>query len=134
MGPWTYLFLILVWALPIVVMQWMLGLDLMIRRWKVWVPGILIPTVYLTFADSFALSSKTWTIDPKQSLGIFLPFGVPIEEGIFFLMTNTLVVQGMILMTMPGVQARILRILRFIRRGPAPAPGQPPPVPDQADL
>lgn len=134
MGPWTYLFLILIWAGPIILMQWLLGLDLMIKRWKVWLPGILIPTLWLTFADSFALRSHTWTIDPAQSLGIFLPLGVPVEEGIFFLVTNTLVVQGMILLTMPGVLARIRRITRFVRRGPAAEDPANPAVPDRAKL
>ncbi len=136
LGSLTYIFLILVWALPIIVMQWLLGLDLFLKRWKVWLPGILIPTLWLTFADAFAIGSKTWTIDPKQSLNIFLPFGVPIEEGIFFLCTNTLVVQGMILFSMPGVLVRIRRIIRILRRGPKsqPAPGEPPAVPDRANL
>jgi lycopene cyclase domain-containing protein len=136
LGNLTYLFLILVWALPIIVMQWLLGLDLFIKRWKVWLPGILIPTLWLTFADAFALGSKTWTIDPNQSLNFFLPFGVPIEEGIFFLCTNTLVVQGMILFSMPGVLARIKRIIRIARHGPKsqPAPGEPPAAPKRAKL
>jgi lycopene cyclase domain-containing protein len=136
LGAYTYLFLILVWALPIIVMQWLLGLDLFLKRWKVWLPGILIPTLWLTFADAFALGSKTWTIDPKQSLNIFLPFGVPLEEGIFFLCTNTLVVQGMILFCMPGVLARMKRIVRVLRYGPKslPTPGEPPAAPDRAGL
>ncbi len=120
MGSPTYLLLILIWAVPIIALQWLLGLDLMVRRWKVWLSGILIPTLYLTMLDAVPLGSKTWTIDLAQSTGIFLPFGVPLEEGVFFLCTNTLVVQGMILFLMPGVTARIQRILRFVRRGPNP--------------
>jgi lycopene beta-cyclase len=90
--------LILVWAMPIIVIQWLLGADLLIRRWKVWIPGVVVPTLYLTFADSFALHSGTWTISPQQSLNLFLPvIGVPVEEAVFFLVTNTLIVQGMIL-------------------------------------
>jgi lycopene cyclase domain-containing protein len=97
-GHSTYLVLILVWAVPIIVIQWLLGADLLVRRWKVLIPGILLPTLYLTLADSFALRSGTWTISPLQSLKIFLPMiGVPIEEAIFFLVTNTLIIQGMIL-------------------------------------
>ncbi len=118
MGHWTYFVLEVVWAGPIIVMQWLLGIDLMIKRWKVWLPGILIPTLYLTFANSFAISGHTWTINPDQSLGIFLPFGVPLEELIFFLLTNTLVVQGLILLAMPGVRARVRRLWSLLRRGP----------------
>lgn len=97
-GHSTYLILILVWAGPVIVMQWLVGADLLIRRWKVLIPGILLPTFYLTFVDSFALRSGTWTISPQQSLNIFVPIiRVPIEEAIFFLVTNTLIIQGMIL-------------------------------------
>jgi lycopene cyclase domain-containing protein len=118
MGHWTYFALELVWAGPIVVMQWLLGLDVLLRRWKVWLPGILLPSLYLTFADSFAIGSHTWTINPDLSLNIFLPLGVPLEELLFFLLTNALVVQGLILVLSPGVSARTGRLIQVIRRGP----------------
>jgi len=119
MGHWTYLVLEVIWAGPIVVMQLLLGLDVMLRRWKVWLPGILIPSLYLTAVDSFAIGGHTWTINPDLSIGIRLPFGVPIEELVFFLLTNALVVQGIILFTTPGMWARVQRLGRLIRRGPA---------------
>lgn len=118
MGHVTYLALELVWAGPIVVVQWLLGLDVLLRRWKVWVPAILLPTLYLTFADSFALRSHTWTINPDLSLNILLPLGVPLEELLFFLLTNALVVQGLILIVSPVPGGRIQRIIQMIRRGP----------------
>ncbi|MCB0133166.1 MAG: lycopene cyclase domain-containing protein, partial [Caldilineaceae bacterium] len=40
--------------------------------------------------------SGTWTIDPAQSTG-WLVGTLPIEEAIFFLVTNTLVVFGITL-------------------------------------
>ena len=126
MGHWTYITLEVIWAGPIVVLQWLLGLDVMISRWKVWLPGILIPTVYLTAMDSIPLGSHTWTINPAFSLNVFLPFGVPIEEGVFFLLTNALVVQGIILLTAPGMWTRMTRLGRLLRRGPrAGVPVQP---------
>lgn len=98
MGHLTYLVLILGWALPIIALQWLLGADLLIRRWKVLILGILIPTFYLTVIDSFALRAGTWTISPLHSLNSFLPMiRVPLEEAIFFLVTNTLLIQGVIL-------------------------------------
>src|SRR5271166_479318 len=96
-GHSTYLGLILIWAGPVIVLQWLLGADLLIRRWKVLVPGVLLPTLYLTVIDSVALHFGTWAISPLQSLNIFLPLGVPIEEAIFFLVSNMLIIQGMIL-------------------------------------
>jgi lycopene cyclase domain-containing protein len=116
-GHWTYLALELVWAGPIILAQWLLGLDLLIRRWKVWLPGIGLPTLYLTFADSFALGAHTWNINTALSLNVILPLGVPIEELLFFLLTNTLIVQGLILVTSPSLRHRIQRVWRIIRRG-----------------
>jgi len=42
MAQWIYLVLEVIWAGLIVVMQLLLGLDVMLRRWKVWLLGILI--------------------------------------------------------------------------------------------
>lgn len=112
MRPYNYLILILVWAMPVIILQWLIGLDVFIKRWKVWIPCILIPTIYLTVADSLPLASKTWTIAPDQSTGILLPIiNVPIEEGIFFLITNTLVVQGLLLFMYLQFMIRRWRII-----------------------
>ena len=123
-GHWTYLVLILGWFGPVLVIQWLLGGWLLISRWKVLIPGILLPTLYLTTADSFALRSATWTISPLQSLNLFLPvIRVPIEEAVFFLVTNTLIVQGVILFRESSrVRARAGQILRS-RRGKPEAIG-----------
>ncbi len=97
-GHWTYLVLILGWAAPLILIQWLIGGDVLVRRRRVLVPGVLIPTLYLTFIDSFALHAGTWTISPEQSVNVFLPvIGVPIEEAVFFLVTNTLIIQALIL-------------------------------------
>ncbi len=113
-GHSTYLILILAWAMPVITVQWLLGGDLVIRRWKVLVPGILLPTIYLTVADSFALRAGTWTISPTQSLNSWLPLiGVPIEEAVFFLVTNTLLIQGLILFRERArVGSRVRSVLR----------------------
>jgi lycopene beta-cyclase len=126
-GHSTYLVLILGWAGPVIVIQWLLGADLLIRRWKVLIPGILLPTLYLTFIDSFALRSGTWTISPLQSLNIVLPIiGVPLEEAIFFLVTNTLLIQGMILfLERARLKARVRHILMTVgKRKPEVAHGE----------
>jgi lycopene cyclase domain-containing protein len=93
----TYLCLILIWALPPVMLQFGFGFDIL---WRYRLPvGVTLVTAvaYLISADSLAISSGTWTIDPGQSLNFFI-FGVlPIEEFIFFLVTNALIVIGMTL-------------------------------------
>lgn len=91
----TYIALELGWALPPIVLQWLVGWRLLQRERRAWLLGILIPTVYLALADSTALG-VVWTISPAKSLGIFVG-NVPVEEIAFFLLTNTLVVQSVVL-------------------------------------
>jgi len=95
--PGTYLALELVWALPPIMLQLAFGADILWHYRRLVLATILSMTLYLSFADSLAISSGTWTIDPAQSLNVFLGGHLPIEEFIFFLLTNTLVTFGMVL-------------------------------------
>ena len=124
MGHFTYVGLILAWAMPIIVVQWLMGLDILLLHWKVVVPGILVPTLYLTIVDVFALGAHTWTINPEQSTGLFFPLiHVPIEEGLFFLVTNTLITQGLVYLWSPEMRQRTRLLLRVLRRGPGSQAG-----------
>ena len=96
--PGTYLALILVWALPPVMLQTAFGTDILWHYRRLVIPGVLIPTIYLSAADSLAIQSGTWTISPTKTLGIHFPGGLPLEEFTFFLVTNVLIVFGMTLM------------------------------------
>ena len=57
---------------------------------------ILVPTVYLWIVDTLALKRGTWTIQSGTKLGWHLWKDLEIEEATFFLLTNTLIVFGMI--------------------------------------
>lgn len=92
----TYLALELGWALPPIISQWLVGWKFLQRQRRAWLLGILVLTTYLSLADSTALGI-VWTIAPAKSLGIFIG-NVPIEEVVFFLLTNTLVIQSIILL------------------------------------
>lgn len=91
----TYFALLLVWALPPIFWQWLAGWKWLNLHRRAWLFGILIPTVWLTLADATALN-VVWTIAPHKSTGIFIR-NIPIEEAIFFLLTNMLVAQSFIL-------------------------------------
>lgn len=92
----TYLVLELGWALPPIFLQWIVGWRFLKQQRRAWLGSIFGLTLYLSLADSTALG-VVWTIAPAKSLGI--RFGnVPLEEVLFFLLTNTLVVQSVILM------------------------------------
>jgi putative membrane protein len=63
-------------------------------------------TLYLSLCDALAIGWGTWTINPEQSLDILLGGILPLEEMIFFLLTNTLVAFGVTLMLAPETAAR----------------------------
>ncbi len=91
----TYLALEIGWALPPILLQWLVGWQFLQRQRRAWLLGILIPTIYLSLADSTALG-VVWTISPARSLGLLVG-NVPVEEILFFLLTNTLIVQTVVL-------------------------------------
>lgn len=128
-APGTYLTLILSWALLPIMIQLALGADILWHYRKLVAWALLPATLYLCLADALAIGSGTWTIDPAQSTG--LHFGVlPLEEAIFFLMTNTLVVFGMVLVLALASQGRAPRaLLAWLRSSPltqrAPEPSKP---------
>lgn len=92
----TYLALELSWALPPIILQLAFGGDLIWRQRRVILLAIGIPTLYLCIGDAIAIGTGTWTIDPAQSTGILVG-NLPLEEIIFFIITNTLVVLGVML-------------------------------------
>lgn len=91
-----YLGAILVWACPVVALQWGVGTNYLLRTWRRWGLAVAVPTVYLWFADRVAIGLGIWTISDDHSTGVDL-LGLPIEEAVFFLVTNLLLVQGMVL-------------------------------------
>ncbi|MEZ3115994.1 lycopene cyclase domain-containing protein [Halobaculum sp. MBLA0147] len=93
---WTYLGAILVWAAPIVALQWAVGGTYLLRAWRPWVVGVGVPTLYLWGIDRLAIGLGVWTISAEFSTGLKL-LGLPIEEAVFFLVTNLLVVYGLVL-------------------------------------
>lgn len=99
---YNYLILEIGWLalLPLSV-QWLYGLDIILHHWRAWLISVLLPTAWLTSMDSIAIGTGTWSISEEQTIGLKLGGLVPIEEAIFFLITNLLIVQGMILFYMP---------------------------------
>ncbi len=114
--PGTYLGLILVWALIPIALQMALGGDILWRYRRLVFWSLIPTTLYLGLGDALAIRSGTWTVDPVQSTGIFLG-SLPLEEFIFFLVTNMLVVFGMILVLAQASQTRAPKaLLSALRR------------------
>lgn len=96
-GPGTYLGLELAWALPPIMLQVAFGADILWRYRRLVLLALLPATIYLSLADLWAIRAGTWTINPDQSFNLYLAGYLPVEEFIFFLLTNTLLVFGMVL-------------------------------------
>ena len=101
----TYLILELGWALPVLTLQWAVGHVLLWRKRAILLLGALFPTLYLSVADHLAIGSGIWLLHPSRLLGIYVG-NVPVEEIIFFLVTNLMVVQTVLLVGAGPIRPR----------------------------
>jgi len=93
---YRYLGLILIWASPVLGFQWAYGGGLLWRFRKLVITSVALPSLYLWVVDSIAITWGIWNIVPDTSTG-WMIFNLPMEEAIFFLVTNMMVVQGLLL-------------------------------------
>jgi lycopene cyclase domain-containing protein len=114
--PANYMTLILVWALPPIALQTAFGADILWHERQRVLLGLLPAVIYLSLADALAIGSGTWTINPDRSLEIYLGSVLPIEEFVFFLVTNVLIVFAMVLLLSRHSHARLnSKISRSLR-------------------
>jgi lycopene cyclase domain-containing protein len=107
---WTYLSITLFWALPPIIIQLVFGADILWHYRKLVFWAIMVPGTYLSLMDIVALKETTWSISPAQTTGILF-FGIlPLEEVVFFFITNVLIVFGMTLLLANDSQKRFAEI------------------------
>lgn len=114
-GHLTYLGLLLPWALPVITLQWAAGHTALRRRLAPLLLGTLLPTAYLVGSDAVALSQGIWAIHRDRVVGLHIG-NVPVEEALFFLLTNLMVAQSVILFNAPETRPAMRRALRLIGR------------------
>lgn len=90
----TYAGLILVWAFPPLALQWSLGARALRQSLMNWAPLWVGFTLYLCLADSFAISQGIWSLTLSTRSGWELG-NLPVEEALFFALTNLFVLQGL---------------------------------------
>lgn len=95
--PGLYMGLVLTWAAPLLAGMWLYDGQTLWAHRTTLLYTVGIPTLYLWIGDATAIRSGIWTISSEYTLGL-APFGLPIEEASFFLMTNLLVVKGILLL------------------------------------
>ncbi len=97
---WQYFKLILFWALPVILLQWALGYKVLLQHKKLLALIIIPLTLYLWMADSVAIHNQIWSFPENTISGWEIAGLLPIEEALFFFMTNVMVAQGFILFTL----------------------------------
>lgn len=104
--PITYLSITLFWAFPAIFPQLLYGADILWHHRNLVALAILVPGAYLSLMDIVALKDTTWSISPSQTTGILF-FGIlPLEEVVFFFITNVLIAFGMTLLLSEHGRAR----------------------------
>ena len=112
---WTYLSIILFWALPPVILQMLFGADILWHYRKLVFWSLFVPGLYLSLMDIVALKHGTWSISSGQTTGILF-FGIlPLEEVVFFFVTNILLTFGMTLLLANVSQERFAEIKNQVR-------------------
>jgi lycopene cyclase domain-containing protein len=115
---WTYLSIILFWALPPIIVQVLFGGDILWHYRKLVLWSLFVPGIYLSLMDIVALEAGTWSISPSQTTGILF-FGIlPLEEMVFFFVTNILLTFGMTLLLASVSQKRAAEIKEQIQAFP----------------
>ncbi|GAA5963806.1 hypothetical protein JCM8115_006338 [Rhodotorula mucilaginosa] len=95
-GEGTYLALIVGWVAPFLALLWYIAsTHLMAMPLTTLLPAIFAPTLYLWECDARALQRGTWVIEKGTKLGLSFR-DLEIEEAVFFLLTNVMIVFGMV--------------------------------------
>lgn len=92
-----YLPFLLVWALPVIIGQWLIGRRKLWRWRAVWLPVVGILTIYFSLTDAVAIETRIWRLDRATLAGIWLG-PVPLEEVLFFLLSSAMIAQGFVLL------------------------------------
>jgi len=95
-GSYLYLGGLLAWVGPVLALQWAVGGGYLSREVRPWVEASLVPTLYLLLADRIAIGMGVWVLSDAHTVGV-APFGLPIEEAVFFLSASLMTVIGLVL-------------------------------------
>ncbi|OGM47838.1 phytoene synthase [Aspergillus bombycis] len=93
----TYIGLIMTWAGPFLLIQWLFssGFIMALPRMEL-MASVTLPTLFLWTVDTISINKGTWTVEVPTKLGIQPWSGMDIEEVLFFLVTNMMIVFGLV--------------------------------------
>ncbi|MCS7235085.1 MAG: lycopene cyclase domain-containing protein [Armatimonadota bacterium] len=105
-GRTLYLGLLLGYFGPVLAFQWAVGGEVLWARRRTLGASVAVPTVYLSAADLWAVTREgIWWISQETTVGARVA-GLPVEEVLFFAVTNLAVVQGLLLALDPAWRRR----------------------------
>jgi lycopene cyclase domain-containing protein len=108
-----YMGSILLWASPVLALQWLYGADVLVANLRAVAVDIFVPVLYLCLVDSFAIRNGLWTIASGTSTGLGI-LGLPLEEVVFFVATSAMVVQGVMLYLWTVERRSVKDLRRFV--------------------
>jgi len=114
-NEYAYIVHLLGWSLPVLLFQ--VGMLIHVYgRGAFRVLGAILPpalfvTAWLVAADALAIGIGIWRFGEGRHLGVYL-FGVPLEEVLFFLITNLLVAFGLALFRELALRREERRVVR----------------------
>ncbi|MGB0184274.1 MAG: lycopene cyclase domain-containing protein [Opitutales bacterium] len=91
-----YLSFTLLWFVPPLVLQWFFDPRALQQKLGLILAATLLPTLYFSIADAFAIADGIWSINPMTRTGWEMGH-LPFEETFFFFITSLLLAQGLVL-------------------------------------
>jgi lycopene cyclase domain-containing protein len=78
-----------------------------LRRPKLTLLTIFPVSIFFLIWDAFAINQKHWSFDEAQTLGIYGPFKIPLEEYLFFF-----IIPLAALLTLEGVKVVLKKVAK----------------------
>lgn len=97
-GKFSYLVLLVGWALPVILLQWIVAGRALWRARRLLAAAILVCSVYLGLADYLAIARGIWRIREEGILGLRFGGHLPLEEALFFFLTVVMSAQGFVML------------------------------------
>ncbi len=93
-GKYSYLLILLFWAVPILVLQWAVARRSLWRARRLLLATVILCGTFLSLADHFAIAKGIWQIQEEGIIGWRLQGHLPLEEALFFYLTVAMSAQG----------------------------------------
>ncbi len=97
-GHDAYLRYELLWAVPVIALQWAVAARELWRWRRLLAAVITLSTPYLSVCDAFALESGIWRVDPSRVVGVYVRH-LPLEEFVFYFVTSVMAAQAFVMLT-----------------------------------